>query len=267
VAIRTIFLMSEDCAAGKREGWEEFVRDYGGITSRLIDHYFSTLSPEREQHVVGVFERAHAQDNAWFNSLRFTNEREFMMAFRDLLFAYGRGEARLPKPQLSLSQMQEIVKDLACVEREVLWLIIKGYSTQQIPPILMNATATADSVKKIANARLSRVIPEASSETFTLSARVLMEEAEKAATEQCVSLKTFNNIVNGQITWRERELAEEHMTNCFRCIDRFTTFVEMIRFRKDIPPLTEEQMAPILARLGFAAAKPKGMFARLFSKA
>jgi hypothetical protein len=41
----------------------------------------------------------------------------------------------------------------------------------------------------------------------------------------------------------------------------------MIRLRKDVVPFTEEQMGPILERLGFAAAKPKGMFARLFSKA
>src|SRR5581483_5820677 len=110
MAIRTIFLMSEDCAAGKREGWEEFVRDYGGITARLIDRYFPTLSPERDQHVIAVFERARASNNAWFATLRFTNEREFMMAFRDLLFAYGREVARLPKPQISLEQLRAIVK-------------------------------------------------------------------------------------------------------------------------------------------------------------
>ena len=266
MAIRTIFLMSQDCAAGKRQGWEEFVRDYGGITARLIDRYFPTLSPERDRHVVGVFERAHVDNNAWFRNLRFTNEREFMMAFRDLLFAYGREMARLPKPHLSLAQLRDIVKDLACVEREVLWLIIKGYNGQQIPPMLMNATATADAVKKIADERLARVIPAASPDAFTLSARVLMEEAEKMPSEQCVSLKTFNNLVNGQITWRERELAEEHMTNCFRCIDRFTTFLEMIRLRKDIAPLSEEEVAPVLSQLGFPAAKPKGVFARLFSR-
>jgi len=267
MAIRTIFLMSQDCAAGERQGWEEFVRDYGGISARLFDRYFPTLSPERDQHVIAVFERARANNNAWFASLRFSNEREFMMAFRDLLYAYGREVARLPRPQLSLEQLRDIVKDLACVEREVLWLIIKGYSAQQIPPIMMNATATAEAVKKIADERLARVIPGASAEAFTLSARVLMEEAEKLPADDCVSLKTFNNIVNGQITWRERELAEEHMTTCFRCIDRFTTFVEMIRLRKDVPPLSEDQMAPILSRLGFPAAKPKGMLAKLFSKA
>jgi len=131
----------------------------------------------------------------------------------------------------------------------------------------MNATATADAVKKVAAERLGQVFPGASADAFTLSARVLMEEAEKLPSEQCVSLKTFNNIVNGQITWRERELAEEHMTNCFRCIDQFTTFQEMIRLRKDVTPLSEDQIAPILSRLGFSATKPKSMLAKLFSKA
>jgi len=35
-----------------------------------------------------------------------------------------------------------------------------------------------------------------------------MELAGQSKTDQCASLKTFNNLVNGQITWRERELAE-----------------------------------------------------------
>ncbi|MBV9086799.1 MAG: hypothetical protein JOY79_04890, partial [Acidobacteriaceae bacterium] len=235
--------------------------------SRLIDRYFPGLSPEREQHMVGVFERARANGNAWFAGLQFSNEREFMMAFRDLLFAYCRDTAPAPAPQLSLDQFRDIVKDLAFVEREVLWLIIKGYSQQQIPPILMNAAATAEAVKKIADERLARVIAGASPEAFSASARSLMEAAESMATEQCVSLKTFNNIVNGQITWREREIAEEHMADCFHCIDRFTTFLGMVRLRKDVCRMEEDQRSRILTRLGFAAAKPKGMLAKIFSRA
>src|SRR4051794_12819047 len=121
MAIRTIFTMVEDCAAGVRLGWYEFVRDYGGITRTLLGHYFPVLKPDLGQHVAGFYGRAHADDNAWCKGLNFQNEREFMMSYRELVFAYGRTAARVPVPELSLDQFREIVKDLSVVEREVLW--------------------------------------------------------------------------------------------------------------------------------------------------
>src|SRR5512146_276758 len=99
MAIRTIFTMSEDCAQGERQGWMEFVRDYAAPARFLLSHFFPTLRPELETHVTGVFRRARADQNAWFRNLRFSNDREFFMAFRELVFGYAREEVRLPGPQ------------------------------------------------------------------------------------------------------------------------------------------------------------------------
>ncbi len=92
-----------------------------------------------------------------------------------------------------------------------------------------------------------------------------MRLAEQVHTEQCASLKTFNNLVNGQISWRERELAEEHITACFHCIDRFTTFQEMVRMRKDAAALPPSKIESILAQLPFVKAKSSSAFSRLFA--
>ena len=92
-----------------------------------------------------------------------------------------------------------------------------------------------------------------------------MQMAEQAKSEHCVSLKTFNNLVNGQLSWRERELAEEHMSNCFYCIDRFTTFQEMVRLRKETSQLSPPQVEAILVQFPFAGGKPRGMLSRLFA--
>ena len=80
VAVRTIFSMAEDCARGERLGWQEFVRDYAPIARTLLDHFFPMLAPEMDTHVAAVFQRARANDNAWFQQLKFHNEREFLMA-------------------------------------------------------------------------------------------------------------------------------------------------------------------------------------------
>jgi hypothetical protein len=258
--------MSEDCAAGERLGWSEFVRDYAPIARQLLQHYFPVLQPEIDQHMLGFFERAHANGNAWFKDLKFQNEREFMMSFRELLFAYGRTTARVPVPELSLDQFKEIVKDQNVVEREVLWLYVKGYDAPQIAPMMMNAEATAKAVKTVADQRLKDLFPAMTTDAFNVSARALMEAAEKTKSDDCLPLKTFNNIVNGQVSWRERDVAEQHIRDCFYCIDRFTGFQEMIRLRKDAKPLPEDRVEAMMARMGFEKAKKQGFLAKMFGR-
>ena len=264
MAIRTIFRMVEDCARGERLGWAEFVRDFEGIARSLLSHYFPTLVPELDERVVAVFRRAGEQGGSWFAGLKFTNEREFMMAFRDLVFAYGREQERLPTPDITLDQVRCVMTNLSLLEREMLWLIIKGYDAPRIAAIMMNAAATAEAVQRIADERLGTLFPVDGPDVLA-AGRVLMRLAEQAHTEQCASLKTFNNLVNGQIIWRERELAEEHMTACFHCFDRFTTFQEMVRLRKDMAALTAPDVERILAQLPFVSAKTSSVFSRLFA--
>ena len=265
MAVRTIFSMAEACTRDERLGWQEFVRDYAGIARTLLAHYFPTLKPELDQHVAAVFARARGNGCAWFSSFHFSNEREFLMAFRELVFAYGREQERVPAPQISLEQLSEIMKDLSVVEREVLWFFIKGYEAAQIGPMLSNLETTAASLKAVADDRLSAVIPGSTPEAFVISARVLMEDAEKKKSDNCLSLKTFNNMINGQLSWRERDLAEEHIKDCFYCIDRYTSFCEGIRVRKDAVPLPEPAVDKILQEMGAPTKKSKGLLAKLFS--
>ncbi|MGE0406031.1 MAG: hypothetical protein AB7O65_07020 [Candidatus Korobacteraceae bacterium] len=258
--------MAEDCSRGERLGWQEFVRDYSPIARILLEQYFPMLKPEVESHLAAVFERAHADNSAWFSSFKFANEREFLMAFRQLVFDYGRSVARVPAPEISLEQMREIMKDLPVVERGMLWLCVKGYTAEQIGPMISNQEKTAHEVREVAGQRLKEILPGASADAFNVSARVLVEAAEKAKTDECLALRTFNNHINGQLTWRERELAEELVRDCFYCLERFTGFQEMIRIRKDLRPLPDTSVEPMLARLRFPPAKSKGLLSKLLAR-
>jgi len=267
MAIRTVFVMSEECSRGEPEGWLQFVRDYTWLVRQLLERYFPTLAPEMKIHELAIFQRARANQNEWFRKISFSNEREFLMALRELVFTYGREVARVPVPQLSLEQVGVIMKDLNVLEREMLWMFIKGYSAQQIAPIMLNASATAEAVKKIADERLIKVLPGSSPDAFNISARVLVEQAERARSEQCLPLKTFNNIINGQASWRERELAEQHIKDCFNCLDRYTAFQEMVRFSRDFQSIPEEEVSTRIRQLNLPAPKSKSVLGRLFSRA
>src|SRR5579871_6518685 len=58
MAIRTVFLMTEECGRGDRQGWYEFVRDYVPLIRQLVEQYFPMLAPEMEAHVAALLQRA-----------------------------------------------------------------------------------------------------------------------------------------------------------------------------------------------------------------
>jgi hypothetical protein len=263
MAVRTIFSLAEDCLRGERLGWEEFVRDYSAFTHDLLTHYFPALAPEIADHVIEVFRRARAGDNSFFRDLKFANEREFAVAFRDLVFAYGRAAARLPEPQVSLDQVREVMKDLPVVEQQMLWLYMRGFHADRIAPMLMNAEATARKVEQIAAERVRSVVPSAYDDALVLSARALMQQAEQRRIDQCLPLKTFNNLVNGQLTWRERDAVEKHIGSCFYCLDHFTTFQEIIRMLKDRQPAPPAEVDRVTANLDLPKKTKKGLLSRV----
>ncbi len=256
--------MAEDCARGEGRGWQEFVRDYRDLARRLLLNYFASLEPEIGKHLTALFRRA--RDTAWFGGLQFSNEREFLMAFRDLVFAYGREAARLPAPSIPVEKYVEATKDLSLMEGEMLWLWLKGYDAPLIAAMVANAAATAQAVAAIADQKLAQVLPGAGPEVLRASVIHLLEEAAKTKSGECLPWKTFNNLVNGQTTWRERELAEAHIKDCLNCLDRFTSFQEMIRLRREAKAAPEAEVNPVLADLGFAPAASRGLMSRLFSR-
>lgn len=256
--------MAEDCARGEARGWQEFVRDYRDLARRLLLNYFPSLELEIGPQVTALFRRA--KDSAWFGGLRFSNEREFLMAFRELVFAHGREVARLPAPAVAVEKYVEATKDLSLMEREMLWLWLKGYDAPLIAAMVANAAATAQAVAGIADQKLAQVLPGAGPDVLRAAVIHLLEAAAKTKSDQCLPWKTFNNLVNGQTTWRERELAEAHIKDCLNCVDRFTSFQEMIRLRKEAKAAPEAEVNSVLAELGFAPAASSGLMKRLFSR-
>ncbi len=253
--------MAEDCARGERVGWCEFARDYAPVGRALLGHYFPTLRPDLNDHVTGVFQRARAEANAWFRDLQFANEREFLMAFRALAFGYARPVARMPAPELSIEHARELLRGFPVVQRELFWMYVKGYDAPQTAAILMNADATAAAVQKAGADRFAQLVPGGRPEGAVTT---LLEAAEKAHTPECLSLKTCNNLVNGQISWQDRDRAERHIGECVHCLDRFTSFQEMIWYRQAAQPAGESDVRATLA--GLALPPGKGVLARLFSK-
>ncbi|MGH9523077.1 MAG: hypothetical protein ACRD3E_11165, partial [Terriglobales bacterium] len=89
---------------------------------------------------------------------------------------------------------------------------------------------------------------------------------EQRRTEACLPLKTFNNIVNGQISWRERDVAEKHVSSCFYCLDRFTTFQEVVRMLKDRQPASGAEVERFAAQLDLPKRNKTGLLSKILRK-
>lgn len=251
MAIRTIFNTVEDCSRGMYQGWHEFVRDYAPIARKLLSHYFPALKPNVDAGVADVFTRARQNDNSWFRSLRFDNEREFAMSFRELVLASGRSGARRTSLNLSPDQVFTSLAGLTLVQREFFWTFLKGWDVQQASAMLMNASATSEATSQIVDERLAQLGPATERMNIALLAT---EAAQSRRQSDCLPWKAFNNVINGQISWSEREACERHIQKCARCLDGFTAFQEMIWLQKVALPLADTEAEALVAKLGVRRA-------------
>lgn len=259
--IRTIFDTVRDCTRNERQGWVEFIGNYEPMARTVLTLYFPALLHDLDTAVAAVFLRAHGEENAWFQALQFTNEREFAFAFRELLVDHGNTTARLPLPALSAGLIDKMMEGLATIQRELFWVFLRGYSVEQASAILMNASATAAQTHDVMNEHLTKAFPGVER---ALVLQAAMNTARSTATADCLCLKTFNNLINGQIAWHDRERAEEHIARCLNCLDRFTAFQESIWLRRTMGAAAEQVVQQVLSHLKIYGVK-KSMFGKLFS--
>jgi hypothetical protein len=83
----------------------------------------------------------------------------------------------------------------------------------------------------------------------------LFREAAAASGPDCLPLKAFLDILDGRTTWRDREVMEQHVTNCWHCVDHYARMVEVAGLMRGSKPLSEAEAAPYYKLLG--AAPPR----------
>jgi len=75
--------------------------------------------------------------------------------------------------------------------------------------------------------------------------------------QDCLTVKTFLDIIDGRMTWRGREELERHVTGCWHCIDHFCRMLEVVELLRGTQPLSEEEAKPFRTLLGVPARKKR----------
>ena len=266
--VYTFHDMIEGCRRRDPRAWREFVTTYLPLARHFLPQYLPQLSGDVERLLPGVFAGMLEEDGHFFGSFTGRAEREFMVHFRRYMLDRGRTLAGLPAPTappVTLEVLEAALKEFSALQRQVVWLVMLGYSPDGVAPILNMKKETAAEITQTAQERLRAAMESWSQDSLSSSRPALVEAVSSRESQDCYPYLAFHRIIDGQISWRERELTLQHLAACFFCVDRFSTFQEVVYFSRKSPPAPEAEIKAVLGALNLPAPeKKKSLMARLF---
>lgn len=255
--IYTSYDMIQDCRADKPEGWSYFITNYVPVIRKLLAHYGSAGDLER---ILVALRRA---DSSLFSSMEPAPERWFVTELRQKVLA------ELPSPppdiELDLETVASAFEPLTLSEKQVAWLEAMGYDAAAIGAMMRMAPKTVEKIETKAADLLRGKSDTWRRSILRENARLLGQAAAASGTKDCLPLRVFLDILDGRTTWRGRETMEQHVTQCWHCIDQYSRLVEVLELIRGIQPLTLPEASEYQTLLGIRSSKPS-LWRRLAGK-
>lgn len=251
--IYTSYEMIRDCRAGKPEGWSYFISHYVPVIRKLLAHYAPAQAADGEL-LLRILRAARQPGSSLFESLEPAPERWFVAELRQKVLA----QIDLPAPQLELDldTVAQALEPLTLTEKQAVWLETMRYGTQETGAMLRMAPLTVEKIRARA-AELVRAAASSWNEAIlAANGLALGRAAAGASTPECLSKKTFFDILDGRATWRGRDEMERHALACWHCIDAFCRMVEVMDLIRGVTPIEETEAAPLRQALGVETARP-----------
>jgi hypothetical protein len=246
--IYTAYEMIRDCRENRPEGWRYFIRNYVPVIRKIFAHYASGDTSPVERI---------AGDRTLFSNIEPVAERPFVAELRQRIL-----EELPASPDLSLDDLAAALAPLTLLEKQAAWIESMRYSAAETGAMLRMSPATVEKIRARA-AELLRGHLSSWSRTMLVDGGVALgREAAATHTKDCLSSKVFLDVLDGRTTWGGREEMEGHVASCWHCIDHFCRMAEVIELLRGVQPLSDEESAPYLQRLGIEE-KPKGWRAML----
>ncbi len=247
--IYTCYEMARDCRADRAEGWSYFVSNYVPVVRNLVSHYGTDDGALLDRVLVGI----RKPESSLFQTLEPVPERWFLAELRQKVLA----ELDSPAAEIGidLETVASALEPLTMVEKQAAWTESMRYRPEQAGPMLRMAPQT---VQKIRDRAAELIRGKVDSWRRTLLAdngSPLGRAAAATGGKECLSPKTFLDILDGRMTWQGREQLERHVTGCWHCIDHLCRMVEIVELLRGIQPLTEPEAAPYHALLGIQPQK------------
>jgi hypothetical protein len=247
--IYTCYEMARDCRADRAEGWAYFVSNYVPVVRRLVKHYGTDDGALLDRVLVGI----RKPESSLFQTLEPVPERWFLAELRQKVLA----ELDSPAAEIDidLETVASALEPLTMVEKQAAWTETMRYQPEQTGPMLRMAPQTVQKIRDRAAELVRGKVDSWRRSLLADNGAPLGRAAAATGGKECLSPKTFLDILDGRMTWQGREQLERHVNGCWHCIDHFCRMVEIVELLRDIQPLTEAEAAPYHALLGIHPQK------------
>jgi hypothetical protein len=240
--IYTCYEMIRDCRANKPEGWRYFVSTYVPVIRKLLAHYGA--DPAALEKVLRCVRKP---ESSLFQSLEPAPERWFVAELRQTIMAQTAPPASVAP--LDLESLSPALEPLTLVEKQVAWLESMRYTPAETGVHLRMAPKTAEKIRGKVADLIRGHVDSWSSTMLAESGRSLGTEALVLKGEECLTAKTFLDLLDGRTTWQGRDQLERHVTRCWHCIDYYCRLVETVEVLRGNQPIGEAEAAPLLELL------------------
>jgi hypothetical protein len=260
------------CEEGSRPGWQAFLSDYTPIVFQLFNLYLPSCRQRQEDFWREALAVLSANNFERLQKLEHQAEREFLIDLRAFLLDFGAArldpgqdsrDAAPPTPE----SLKALLKGLPLVHQEVLFLKLAGYSDASLEKALVVTPGVArqgfERLRKDYSILLGR---EEDRSLWPAAWAEVRRFAGAARAESCPSLRQFIRIHEGGSSWYEKEPAEQHVSGCLYCLERWTALREIKYWRREAKPRPLAEVESLLASLPpqIARVPRKSFLARLF---
>jgi hypothetical protein len=266
MAVFTCAETVEACLAGQEAGWKHFITDYLPFAGLLLERHYPQLAARRQALLREVLLRARDQDCQFFRDYGGHSEREFLLHLRGLvLHVLEEAEPVAPDPEIPLpwESFEGSFSALTALERQVVWLFLLCPRAADAPLMLRADQPSVSAILGRAQERLRATLDHWSADTLEQNRHHLLAEARRRQTKDCPDPRAWLRLLDGQITWRDRQEFEQHLVACWFCVDRLCCFREVHWASRLIQPLTEAEARPIAKAIGLTF-RPPSRWKRLF---
>jgi hypothetical protein len=254
--IYTCYEMVRDCRDNRAEGWKYLAANYVPVMRKMASHYAPADTGVLERTLLGLRD----PQSSLFQSLEPAPERWFVAELRQKVLAQvPPAAAEIP---IDLETVAAALEPLTMLEKQAAWLGTMGYNAQESGTMLRVAAATVENIRARATDLVRQKVDAWRREVLADNGPALGREAVAASGKDCLTVKTFLDIIDGRMTWRGREELERHVNGCWHCIDHFCRMVEVVELLRGVQPLSDAEAAPFSRLLGVEEQK-KPLWKRL----
>lgn len=243
-------LMRDACLAGQAEGWRRFLRAYAPLARHLLERYFP--SQDTAALLAEVFRGAQANQAELWRTFAGSSEKEFLLHFRGFVMGQARAaRGAPPETPLTPEAFWNLLQGFPLFQQEMLVLSVRRYTPEELNEIMKFKPETARAVLAQAQEKLRGQLGEKTgSDLLARDLDPLFAAYEAQRGEKCLADRTYREILDGQITWRDRQAAERHIEDCPYCLNRSADYREVEHYYRTLPPAEDSALAPLLSALG-----------------